>query len=152
MRVQIVTPETYFGTVSGDLSRRRGVVNDSTIRGDQRVIEATGAPAGDVRLCHRTAEPDPGAGQLDHGAVALRRRSAVSVATQFLLIIEVMSVCARCRAGADLRPIIRNRRGSAGMPTKSRKITVDRGLTRAAQMAKLTGLRPTRANPVVVEV
>lgn len=41
MRVEVITPETYFGPVSGDLSRRRGVVNDATIRGGQRVIEAT---------------------------------------------------------------------------------------------------------------
>ncbi len=41
MRVEIVTPEAYFGPVSGDLSRRRGVVNDATIRGGQRVIEAS---------------------------------------------------------------------------------------------------------------
>ncbi len=40
MRVEIATPETYFGAVSGDLSRRRGVVNDAMIRGGQRVIEA----------------------------------------------------------------------------------------------------------------
>lgn len=41
MRVEVITPEAYFGPVSGDLSRRRGVVNDTTIRGGQRVIEAT---------------------------------------------------------------------------------------------------------------
>jgi elongation factor G len=41
MKVQIVTPETYFGIVSGDLSRRRAVVTDTKLRGDQRVIDAT---------------------------------------------------------------------------------------------------------------
>jgi elongation factor G len=40
MKVQVVSPEPYFGTVSGDLSRRRAVVTDSSIRGDQRVIDA----------------------------------------------------------------------------------------------------------------
>ena len=40
MLVEVVTPEAYFGTVSGDLSRRRGEVRDSILRGDQRVIEA----------------------------------------------------------------------------------------------------------------
>jgi elongation factor G len=40
MKVQITTPEPYFGAVGGDLSRRRGVVLDSTQRGDQRVIDA----------------------------------------------------------------------------------------------------------------
>jgi len=40
MKLQIVTPETYFGLVSADLARRRGVVTDSRLRGDQRVIDA----------------------------------------------------------------------------------------------------------------
>jgi len=40
MKLQIVMPEPYFGTVSGDLARRRGVVVDSRLRGDQRVIDA----------------------------------------------------------------------------------------------------------------
>jgi len=40
MRVQVVAPEAYFGGVSSDLSRRRGVVTDSRLRGDRRVIEA----------------------------------------------------------------------------------------------------------------
>ena len=39
MRVQVVAPETYFGPVSADLTRRRGLVIDSTQRGDQRVLE-----------------------------------------------------------------------------------------------------------------
>ena len=41
MKLQITTPEPYFGTVSSDLSRRRGVVTDSRLRGDHRVIDAT---------------------------------------------------------------------------------------------------------------
>jgi len=40
MKVQVVMPEMYFGQISGDLNRRRGVVHDSTVRGDQRVIDA----------------------------------------------------------------------------------------------------------------
>jgi len=40
MKVQIVTPESYFGVVSGDLSRRRGIVNDSVSMGDRRIIDA----------------------------------------------------------------------------------------------------------------
>jgi elongation factor G len=41
MKLQIVTPEAYFGVVSNDLSRRRGVVVDSRLRGEHRVIDAT---------------------------------------------------------------------------------------------------------------
>ncbi|UCD30773.1 MAG: elongation factor G [Planctomycetota bacterium] len=40
MKVQIATPEAYFGAVSGDLSRRRGMVSDTRLRGDHRVINA----------------------------------------------------------------------------------------------------------------
>jgi len=40
MKLQIVTPECYFGVVSADLARRRGIVTDSRLRGDQRVIDA----------------------------------------------------------------------------------------------------------------
>jgi elongation factor G len=40
MKVQVVMPEANFGGVSGDLSRRRAVVTDSTVRGDRRVIDA----------------------------------------------------------------------------------------------------------------
>ena len=40
MKLQVVIPEEYMGAVSGDLSRRRGVVQDSTLRGDHRVIDA----------------------------------------------------------------------------------------------------------------
>ncbi len=39
MRAQIVIPETCFGTVSGDLTRRRGVVKDSNLRGDRRILD-----------------------------------------------------------------------------------------------------------------
>jgi len=40
MKVQVVTPEAYFGAIGSDLSRRRGVVTDSRLRGDRRVIDA----------------------------------------------------------------------------------------------------------------
>jgi len=40
MRAQVVVPEAYFGAVSGDLGRRRGVVRSSEVKGDQRILEA----------------------------------------------------------------------------------------------------------------
>ena len=40
MKVQVVAPDAYFGNVQADLSRRRGVVQSSISRGDQRVINA----------------------------------------------------------------------------------------------------------------
>jgi elongation factor G len=40
MKVAIVTPEEFFGTVSGDLASRRGQINDSEVRGNVRLIFA----------------------------------------------------------------------------------------------------------------
>ena len=40
MRVNIVTPDEYFGPVSGDLSSRRGQIVDSQLRGATRIITA----------------------------------------------------------------------------------------------------------------
>ncbi len=40
MRVSIVTPDEFFGTVSGDLSSRRGHILDSELRGNVRMITA----------------------------------------------------------------------------------------------------------------
>ena len=40
MKVIITTPDEFFGTVSGDLSSRRGQINDSELRGVVRIITA----------------------------------------------------------------------------------------------------------------
>ena len=40
MRVQISTPEDFFGPVTGDLSGRRGLIQDTEIRGQTRIIHA----------------------------------------------------------------------------------------------------------------
>ena len=40
MRVTITTPEEYFGSVSGDLSSRRGQIVDSEVRNNARIITA----------------------------------------------------------------------------------------------------------------
>ncbi len=40
MKVVIVTPDEFFGAVSGDLASRRGQINDSELRGNVRVITA----------------------------------------------------------------------------------------------------------------
>jgi elongation factor G len=38
MKVVITTPEQYYGDVLGDISRRRGVINEETQRGNAKVI------------------------------------------------------------------------------------------------------------------
>ena len=40
MKVIITTPDEFFGSVSGDLSSRRGQINDSELRGVVRMINA----------------------------------------------------------------------------------------------------------------
>jgi elongation factor G len=40
MKVMITTPDEFFGSVSGDLSSRRGQINDSELRGVVRIINA----------------------------------------------------------------------------------------------------------------
>ncbi len=40
MKVEVVTPEEYFGGVMGDLSSRRGVIRGSEMRGNAQVIMA----------------------------------------------------------------------------------------------------------------
>ena len=40
MKVEIVTPEEYFGTINGDLNSRRAVITGSEMRGQHRVIDA----------------------------------------------------------------------------------------------------------------
>jgi elongation factor G len=40
MKVTITTPDEFFGSVSGDLSSRRGQINDSELRGNTRIIMA----------------------------------------------------------------------------------------------------------------
>lgn len=40
MKVEITTPDEYFGSINGDLNARRAVVTGSELRGNFRVIEA----------------------------------------------------------------------------------------------------------------
>jgi elongation factor G len=47
MRVQVNTPEQYFGAVSGDLTRRRGEIRESEHRGRFQVLTAT-VPLGEM--------------------------------------------------------------------------------------------------------
>ncbi len=40
MRVDVSTPEAFFGTVAADLSARRGIIHSTELRHDTRVIRA----------------------------------------------------------------------------------------------------------------
>jgi elongation factor G len=39
MKVVITVPEQYYGDVLGDVSRRRGVINEETQRGNAKVLD-----------------------------------------------------------------------------------------------------------------
>lgn len=41
MRLEVTTPEEYFGAVIGDMHSRRASITDTFVRGDRRVIHAT---------------------------------------------------------------------------------------------------------------
>ncbi|MCC6737459.1 MAG: elongation factor G, partial [Planctomycetia bacterium] len=40
MKMEVTTPDDYFGDILGDLSSRRGMVQGSEMRGNTRVIRA----------------------------------------------------------------------------------------------------------------
>lgn len=40
MKLEVTVPDDYFGSVSGDLSARRGIIQDTELRGHDRVIHA----------------------------------------------------------------------------------------------------------------
>jgi elongation factor G len=40
MKLEVSAPEEYFGAVSGDLSARRGLIQDTEVRGNYRVVQA----------------------------------------------------------------------------------------------------------------
>lgn len=47
MRVQVVTPENYFGAIQGNLVARRGEITNSYLHGTVRVIDAK-VPLGEM--------------------------------------------------------------------------------------------------------
>ena len=40
MRVEVVTPQDFFGSVTGDLASRRGSITGGEMRGNAQVIQA----------------------------------------------------------------------------------------------------------------
>ncbi|MCK4627448.1 MAG: elongation factor G, partial [Sedimentisphaerales bacterium] len=41
MKLQVITPENFYGSVQGDLTRKRAVINSTEVRGQVRVINAS---------------------------------------------------------------------------------------------------------------
>ena len=55
MKVEVVRPEDYVGTVIGDLNSRRGMIQGQDMRGNATVINAHGAACQHVRLREQPA-------------------------------------------------------------------------------------------------
>ncbi len=72
MRVEVVTPDDYTGAVTGDLSSRRGHMEGQIARGGIADHHRDGAPLEHVRLFHRPALPDSGAGHVLHALREVR--------------------------------------------------------------------------------
>ena len=68
MKVEVVTPEEYLGSVIGDLNSRRGQIIGTDSRGNAQVVSGHGAARQHVRLCQQPALDEPGTRHL-HDAV-----------------------------------------------------------------------------------
>ena len=55
MKVEVVTPEEYLGSVIGDLNGRRGMIQGQDMRGNAIVVERLRAAGQHVRLCEHPA-------------------------------------------------------------------------------------------------
>ena len=75
MKIEVVVPEDFMGDVLGNLSSRRGRIEGMESRGSTQMVRGVRAAGGDVRLCHRSALDDPGAGHLFDGVRSLRAGS-----------------------------------------------------------------------------
>ena len=84
MKVEVVTPEDYIGSVIGDLNSRRGQIQGQDMRGNANVDQRDGAARQHVRLRQQSAL---------HDARAARPSRCNSITTN--------EVPATCRAGSS---------------------------------------------------
>ena len=75
MRVEVVVPEEYMGSVNGDLISRRGRLEGTEILGTTQHHQGDGSAVGNVRLRHRTALAHARPRQFHHAFRAVRRSS-----------------------------------------------------------------------------
>ena len=67
MSVEVIMPEEYMGTIIGDLSSKRGQVQEMTDRGSAKVVKAKDAALRNVWLYHDIALDEPGSRRLEYG-------------------------------------------------------------------------------------
>ena len=75
MKVEVVTPEEYIGSVIGDLNSRRGQIQGQDMRGNANVINAMVPLANMFGYVNNAALDEPGPRHL-HDAVRPLRASA----------------------------------------------------------------------------
>ena len=52
MKMEVVTPEDFFGQVISDLSSRRGKIKETSERVGMKVIDAVGSVVRNIWICH----------------------------------------------------------------------------------------------------
>ena len=72
MKVEVRTPDQFFGDVLGDINSRRGQVLDVETFGTLQIIRGADAAGGDLRLHDGAALDDPGPRQPHDGVRPLR--------------------------------------------------------------------------------
>ena len=77
MKVEVVTPEDYTGSVIGDLNSRRGQIQGQDMRGNANVINAMVPLANMFSYVNNLRSMSPGARHI-HDAIRPLRRSAES--------------------------------------------------------------------------
>ena len=76
MKVEVVTPEDYTGSVIGDLNSRRGQIQGQDMRGNANVVTAMVPLQQHVRLRREPALDVPGARHVHHAIRPLRGSAA----------------------------------------------------------------------------
>ena len=77
MKVEVVSPEEYLGSVIGDINSRRGQIMGTDTRGNAQVINATVPLANMFGYVNQLRSMSPGPGEL-HDAIQSLRASATS--------------------------------------------------------------------------
>ena len=72
MKVEVVTPEDYIGSVIGDLNSRRGQIQGQDMRGNANVVNAMVPLANMFGYVNNLRSMSPGARHLHHAVRPLR--------------------------------------------------------------------------------
>ena len=82
MKVEVVTPEDYTGSVIGDLNSRRGQIQGQDMRGNANVINAMVPLANMFGYVNTLRSMSPGPRHLHHAVRPLRSRFRKAIADE----------------------------------------------------------------------